>query len=94
MPVVFGQGMRRSGTTILLRAVATSHLFRSHPKFRERILAEDCFFTMTTDFNEWKTEVMARHLVTTRPEYAHLHVHRFRTPRDAQDFLDRLAGAS
>jgi hypothetical protein len=51
------------------RAVATSHLFRSHPQFKERILAEDCFFTMTTDFNQWKTEAMARHLVTTRDEY-------------------------
>jgi sulfotransferase family protein len=54
------------------RSVATSHLFRSHPKFKERILAEGCFFTMTTDFNQWKTEVMAEHLVRTRPEYAHL----------------------
>lgn len=54
------------------RAVATSHLFRSHPKFRERILGDDCFFTMTTDFNQWKSEDMAAHLVATRPEYAHL----------------------
>ncbi len=54
------------------RAVATSHIFRSHPKFKERILAEDSFFTMTTDFNQWKTEVMAEHLVAARPEYAHL----------------------
>jgi len=51
------------------RSVATSHLFRSHPKFKERILAEGCFFTMTSDFNQWKTEAMARHLIATRDEY-------------------------
>ena len=54
------------------RSVATSHLFRSHPQFKERILAENCFFTMTSDFNQWKTEAMAAHLVTTRAEYEHL----------------------
>ena len=52
------------------RAVATSHLFRSHPQFKERILAEGSFFTMASDFNQWKTEAMAAHLVATRPEYA------------------------
>lgn len=54
------------------RAVATSHIFRRTPEHRERILADGSFFTLRTGFDQWRAESMARHLVTTRPEYAHL----------------------
>lgn len=52
------------------RAVATSHLFRRAPEYREAILRDGSFFTLTTGYDQWKSETMARHLVATRPEYA------------------------
>jgi hypothetical protein len=54
------------------RAVATSHLFRRAPEFRQAVLRDGNFFTLTTGYDQWKAETMARHLVTARPEYAGL----------------------
>jgi hypothetical protein len=51
------------------RSVATSHLFRTAPHHRERILAEKSFFTSTTGFDQWRAETMARILTTERREY-------------------------
>ncbi|MCG3134816.1 MAG: hypothetical protein HMLKMBBP_02198 [Planctomycetes bacterium] len=52
------------------RAVATSHLFRTDPAVKERVLREGSFFTLATGFDQWKTETMAAHLVATRPDLA------------------------
>ncbi len=52
------------------RAVATSHVLRNHPKHRDRILASGTFFQVTTDFDQWRAESMARMLVAARPDLA------------------------
>lgn len=52
------------------RSVATSHLFRTQDEVRERILREGSFFTLTTGFDQWKSEQMAEHLIRTRPDLA------------------------
>lgn len=52
------------------RAVATSHLFRTAPEHRERILREGSFFTLTTGYDQWRAEEMARLLVAARPTCA------------------------
>lgn len=51
------------------RSVAQSHLFRRLPETRERIVKDGTFFTMTTDYDQWRAETMARHLTTERDEY-------------------------
>ncbi len=52
------------------RSVATSHIFRRAPEIKQRIVAEGTFFTATTEFDQWRSETMANHLVATIPDYA------------------------
>ncbi len=47
------------------RAVTQSHLFRRLPETRERILREGTFFTLDDDYDQWRAQMMAQHLIDT-----------------------------
>jgi adenylate kinase family enzyme len=87
LPVILNRVVRRT----LLRSVLQQELWNGNRESLRRALSRDSMIVWVLKTYRFRRSQMP--LLLARPEYAHLHVHRLRTPRQAKRWLESLVGS-